>query len=117
MLEPDERDIILQQDGARPHTSGKSMQFLKEFFGDRLISKGLWPPRSSDLTPLDFFLWGTLKDAVYRRTPSSIEELKRFITEEIQKISVRTLQKVFRNLLRRALQCKSMLGTHFQHML
>lgn len=70
------------------------MEFLKEFFGDRLVSKGLWPPRSLDLTSPDFFLWGTLKDAVFKRTPSSIEELKRFITEEIQRISVATLQSV-----------------------
>ncbi|GFY30729.1 uncharacterized protein TNCV_3118891 [Trichonephila clavipes] len=26
----------------------------------------LWPPRSPDLTPLVFFLWGHLKELVYR---------------------------------------------------
>jgi hypothetical protein len=26
-----------------------------------------WPPRSPDLTPLDFFLWGYAKDQVYRK--------------------------------------------------
>nr|CAI5847363.1 unnamed protein product [Callosobruchus analis] len=26
-----------------------------------------FPPRSPDLTPLDFFLWGTVKDEVYKR--------------------------------------------------
>ncbi|PNF41627.1 hypothetical protein B7P43_G07619, partial [Cryptotermes secundus] len=24
-----------------------------------------WPPRSPDLTPCDFFLWGYIKDRVY----------------------------------------------------
>lgn len=65
LLEVDERDIIFQQDGARPHTSVQTTAFLKSFFGNRLVSKGLWPPRSPDLTPLDFFLWGHLKNKVY----------------------------------------------------
>nr|CAI5833004.1 unnamed protein product [Callosobruchus analis] len=26
-----------------------------------------FPPRSPDLTPLDFFLWGTVKDEVYKQ--------------------------------------------------
>ena len=26
----------------------------------------VWPPRSPDLTPLDFFVWGFIKDVVYR---------------------------------------------------
>ncbi|KZC14193.1 hypothetical protein WN55_06624, partial [Dufourea novaeangliae] len=29
----------------------------------------LWPARSPDLTPLDFFVWGTLKDKVYKEVP------------------------------------------------
>ena len=35
-----------------------------------------WPPRSCDLTPLDFFLWGYVKDKVYADNPQSIQELK-----------------------------------------
>ena len=34
------------------------------------ISRGgptAWPPRSPDLTQLDFFVWGFIKDVVYRR--------------------------------------------------
>ena len=32
------------------------------FFGDRVFSKGFWPPRSPDLTPPDYFLWGILEE-------------------------------------------------------
>jgi hypothetical protein len=31
-----------------------------------------YPPRSPDLTPLDFYLWGTLKDMAYRRKPATL---------------------------------------------
>jgi hypothetical protein len=38
---------------------------------------GVWPPRSPDATPCDFFLWGYVKDQVYiPPLPASIPELK-----------------------------------------
>jgi hypothetical protein len=44
-----------QQDGATAHTSHASMAKIQSFFGDRVISRGLWAPRSPDLTPPDYF--------------------------------------------------------------
>jgi hypothetical protein len=36
-----------------------------------------WPPRSPDLTPCDFFLWGFVKDSVYvPPLPTSIHEIR-----------------------------------------
>ncbi|KAE9536207.1 hypothetical protein AGLY_007430 [Aphis glycines] len=32
-----------------------------------------WPPRSPDLTPIDFFLWGHLKTVVYKTPNDNIE--------------------------------------------
>ncbi|KAJ8874699.1 hypothetical protein PR048_025565 [Dryococelus australis] len=52
-------DFWFQQDSTTCHTLNATMQFLLKFFGDRLISAGLWPPRSPDLSPPDFFLWDT----------------------------------------------------------
>ena len=52
-----------QQDGATSHTSHASMAEIQSFF-DRVISKGLRPPRSPDLTPPDYFVWGYLKGRV-----------------------------------------------------
>jgi hypothetical protein len=34
-----------------------SMQALSSVFGDRIISSGIWPARSADLNPYDFFFW------------------------------------------------------------
>jgi hypothetical protein len=48
-----------QQDGAAAHTTGATINFLSNFYTDRLISRNTlnnWPPRSCDLTPCDFFL-------------------------------------------------------------
>ncbi|GFT75628.1 putative transposable element [Trichonephila clavipes] len=55
----DVQKLWLQQDGATCHTARATIDLLKDTFGDRLISSFgpvNWPPRSCDLTPLDYFL-------------------------------------------------------------
>lgn len=65
-----------QQDAATCHTSNPSMDVKKEMFPNKVISKRgniEWPPRSPDLSPPDFFLWGFLKDKVYSNNPKTIK--------------------------------------------
>ena len=116
-LEETERYCWFQQDGAPCHTSASTMECLKDFFGDRIISKDLWPPRSPDLTSLDFFLWGYLKDRVYKNTPTTLNQLKRNIEYEISLIGRETLIKVSKNMIKRVKMCKEQNGNHFQHLL
>jgi hypothetical protein len=64
-LNDDKRQYgYFQQDSATAHTANNSMRALQEVFNDRIISTGLWPPRSSDLSVCDFYLWGILKGKV-----------------------------------------------------
>ncbi|GFV34274.1 uncharacterized protein TNCV_991951 [Trichonephila clavipes] len=66
----DVQELGFQQDGATCHTARATIDLLKDMFGDRLISRFgpvNWPPRSCDLTPLDYFLWGYVKSLVYAR--------------------------------------------------
>jgi hypothetical protein len=47
-----------------------------------------WPPRSPDLTPCDFFLWGYVKGAVFvPPLPTYIDDLKRHITEVVAAVT------------------------------
>ena len=70
-------------------SSGKTIGLLREKFLGRVISRNddyNWPPRSCDLTPLDFFLWGYVKDKVFADAPQSIQEFKeksRAVIDEI----------------------------------
>jgi hypothetical protein len=57
----------------------------KGVFGDRMISCSLWSPHSTDLTLCDFYLWGNLKDKVYRMNPYTNEELKENLRRKIWK--------------------------------
>ncbi|GFV56214.1 putative transposable element [Trichonephila clavipes] len=66
----DVQELWIQQDGATCHTASATIDLLKDTFGDRLISRFgplNWPPRSCDLIPLDYFLWGYVKSLVYER--------------------------------------------------
>jgi hypothetical protein len=89
-----------QKDGANAHTANNSMKLLNEIFGAHVISRNLWPLRSSDLTPPDFYLWGAAKSAVYRDRPRTRNELKTAITAYIRNISQGDLQKVFANKIK-----------------
>ena len=74
------------QDGAAPHRARPVRRRLQEVFGQRVIAMGhtiQWPPRSSDLTPCDFFLWGYMKQKVYVSLPESLEDLRERIINEM----------------------------------
>ncbi len=115
ILELDERHTYFQQVRARTHTTTTTINFLQEFFGNWLVSTGLWLPRSPDLTQLHFFLWDHLKTKVFQ-TPY-LPTLRARITEQIQKVTPLTLHRGFRNLRRRAVICKNNLGTQFQQLM
>lgn len=59
------RWLYFQQDGAPSHNSKEDINYLNNVDGYQWIgTKGpiKWPPRSSELTPLDFYLWGIFKE-------------------------------------------------------
>jgi hypothetical protein len=77
LLEEDEITYSwFQQDGATAQRANNSMKLRNEIFGERVISRNLWSPRSLDLIPPDFYLWGAAKSAVYRGRPRTFNELK-----------------------------------------
>jgi len=45
-----------------------------------------WPARSPELSVPDFFLWGFLKDCVFRWRIMTIQELKQAIVDEVAAI-------------------------------
>lgn len=65
------------------------MALLRDLFPNKLIIRLTdisWPPRSPDLTPMDFFPWGYLKSKVYETTPPTISALKENIVREVNSI-------------------------------
>ena len=98
-VDPDEE--WMQQDGGAPHTAGASMAWLAAHFPGRLISlksEVEWAPHSPDLSPLDFFLWGYLKDRVYRDKPRTTEALKDAIVSEVGSVPLEMVDRAVNHL-------------------
>ncbi|GFV25852.1 zonadhesin [Trichonephila clavipes] len=96
----DVQELWFQQDGATCHTARATIDLLKDTFGDRLISRFgpvNWPPRSCDLTPLDYFLWGYVKSLVYADKLQTLDHLEDNIRRVIADIRQQMLEKVLEN--------------------
>ncbi|GFV02873.1 hypothetical protein TNCV_3610021 [Trichonephila clavipes] len=96
----DVQELWFQQDGATCHTARATIDLLKDTFGDRLISRFgpvNWPPRSCDLTPLDYFLWGYVKSLVYADKPQTLDHLEDNIRRVIADIRPQMLEKIIEN--------------------
>ena len=66
---PDNESLFFMQDGTPTHYASDVREWLEDNFPARWIGRrGAidWPARSPDLSPSDFFLWGHLKEVVYR---------------------------------------------------
>jgi len=70
--------MVFQHDGALAHYSRLVTHHLNLTFPERWIGSCghvHWQPRSTDLTPLDFCLWGWMKSEVYREKVNTRDEL------------------------------------------
>ncbi|KAJ4442613.1 hypothetical protein ANN_04202 [Periplaneta americana] len=95
------RDLLFQQDGAPPHWALEVRRTLDNTFSARWIGRGgplAWPPRSPDLTPLDFFLWRFVKDKVYRTRVIDLDDLKARIRAAIASVDIDMLRRVWTEL-------------------
>ena len=76
-----------------------------------------WSPRSCDLTPLDYFLWGYIKSKVYINRPKTLHELKVAIRDAINSITEEMLINVINAWEMRLRHCIANEGKQFEHLL
>ncbi|GFW96691.1 uncharacterized protein TNCV_2847471 [Trichonephila clavipes] len=116
----DVQELWFQQDGATCHTARATIDLLKDTFGDRLISRFgpvNWPPRSCDLTPLDYFLWGYVKSLVYADKPQTLEHSEDNIRHVIADIRPQMLGKVIENWTSRLDYIRASRGSPMQEII
>ena len=111
---------MFQQDWATLHTAKHVLSWLHETFGKNFISfktEQIWPPHSPDFNPLDFFLWGYLKDKVYTPKPATLQDLKNAIRGEIEKITPEMCKSVVDNFKKRLDVIIAQKGRHIEYMM
>jgi hypothetical protein len=109
--------VCFHYDSATAHTAHASLALLREVFGHRIISSNIWPPRSPDLTPRDFYLWGALKIAAYKDSPRSPDKLKESVTSFTESILRTELVRAFDDKMRTVDACFKVRADHFQLLL
>ncbi|KDR21301.1 hypothetical protein L798_04275, partial [Zootermopsis nevadensis] len=90
------------------------MQYLNETFPNRWTGRGNtinWPPRSPDLTPLDFCFSGWMKSEVYGRKTDTRDELLDHMMDVIASINER------QDVLTRVAKCIDVDGGIFENIL
>ena len=86
------QDILLTRD-LLPHFSRtepqrETVELLKVETPDFIPPK-LWPPNSPNLNPVDYKIWGILQERVYKTSSKDVDELRRWIAEEWDKLDQR----------------------------
>lgn len=107
-----------QQDGAPPHFTTFVRHWLDENFPNWIRRGSLvfeWPPRSPDLSSLDFFLWSYIKHLVYQVQPKDLDELCARIKDAFASITPEILKKVHFDVLYRLHLCIAADGEHIEH--
>ena len=93
--------VMFQQDGAPPHWGLIVRNFFNETFPNRWIGRNgptPWPPRSPDITRLDFFLWGYIKDRIYRTLVPDVETLQSGIIDVLATVNKVMLENTWREI-------------------
>ena len=113
-----EERIHFQQDGAPPHYLGQVRKYLNTRFPGRWIGRAApiaWPPRSPDLNPMDFFLWGFVKGKVFvPLLPANVVEFRTRITAAVAKVTPEMLRRVWQETDYRWEVCRITNGSHIE---
>lgn len=90
------RNCWYQLDGAPAHCTDQVTAQLLNMFEDRWIGREgpwKWPPRSPELTPLDFYLWGKIKEVVYKTPVTTRHELENRVRTALGALDGEELQR------------------------
>ena len=109
------------QDGAPPHWTKAVRDWLNSNLQQRWIGRGgvednniSWPARSSNLTPMDFFLWGFLKSKAFVKDYENIDSLKAAITAVFQEIAREMINSTLRSFEKRLIMVIESQGRHVE---
>ena len=108
--------VWFQHDGCPAHSAVRVKAFQGNTIPGRVITETgniKWPPRSPDLSPNDFFLWGYLKIIVYTHEAGRAENivaLREKIIEAANSVTVHMLENVRVNFYDRLRQCLAVYG-------
>lgn len=120
-LPVDIQQIWYQQDGCPSHNAVSVQEYLNDTFPNHLIStRGTipYPARSPDLSVNDFFLWGYIKESIYKHERlTNLNELRQKIVDAFATVTPAMLNNVRQSFYNRLGYCLAAEGGLFEHLL
>lgn len=112
-------NIIFMHDGAPAHFALNVRGFLNVNYPNKWIGRGgplRWPARSPDMNPLDYFLWGHIKQIVYKGDVQNRDLTWNLIRDAFISIPSEMLIRAVGDLPRRLQLCQENNGRHFEQL-
>ena len=81
----------------------------------RFLEMILKVPRSPDLTPMDFFVWGFIKSKVYVRNHENMSDLKASIVAAFQELTAEMVSSTLKNMEKRLKLLIQRQGEHIEN--
>ena len=109
-----QRNLILQQDNARPHVA----RVCQDFLANNDIAPLAWPPYGPDLTPIEH-MWDELDRRVRKRRnpPATLAQLRNALIDEWNNIPMRTVNALVNSIQRRIRAATLARGGHTRYWL
>lgn len=114
------QQIYFQQDGAPAHNARNIVDCLGANFGHQWIANNgpnRWPARSPDITLLDFFFWGFIKNKIYLNRSETLAELRNNFETAMRSITNIHIRNALNAVSRRCQICVEKNGQQFEHFL
>ena len=107
-----QRNLILQQDNARPHVA----RVCQDFLANNNIAPLAWPPYSPDLTPIEH-IWDELDSRVRKRRnpPATLAQLRNALIDEWNNVPMRTVNALVNSIQRRIRAATAARGGHTRY--
>ncbi|KAF2888120.1 hypothetical protein ILUMI_18053 [Ignelater luminosus] len=70
-------DFVFHHDSAPSHVSKVTTEFMKDKL--KFNSQEKWMPKSPDVVPMDYFVWGYMKQQLWRTKAKDVAALKRAV--------------------------------------
>lgn len=121
---PAGNEVLWQQDGAPCHNVRPVTRFLNESFPIWFGRFGTvrWPPNSPDLTVMDTFLWGYLKDKLTDAVKDELvtpQRIRNFLIHEIESLNTNNQGFILAAIERQKriyVKCIELNGGHVEHL-
>ena len=107
-----QRNLILQQDNARPHVA----RVCQDFLANNNIAPLAWPPYSPEFTPIEH-MWDELDRRVRtrRNPPATLAQLRNALIDEWNNIPMRTVNALVNSVQRRIRTATAARGGHTRY--